>query len=104
MDLTRARRDVFNAEKMLADCMVCEHKVMVNLSKHKFDISKQKLAKAEAGMGHMWIAFKKHGLSHCGPVPSDLQLKGKFLIAYYLTMLMLNIESFGCHHITVQLD
>ncbi|KAG2156565.1 uncharacterized protein EDB93DRAFT_1247275 [Suillus bovinus] len=59
MDLARARWDVFNVEKVLADCMVCEHEVMANLSKHKSDISKQKLTKADIGIGHMRIAFKK---------------------------------------------
>ncbi|KAG0698461.1 hypothetical protein DFH29DRAFT_1002835 [Suillus ampliporus] len=67
MDLARARRDVFNAEKALADCVVREHEVMANLSKHKSNISKQKLAKADVGIGHMRIAFKKYGFSHHGP-------------------------------------
>ncbi|KAG1796050.1 uncharacterized protein HD556DRAFT_1441885 [Suillus plorans] len=32
MDLTRAKRDVFNAEKKLADCLLREHEVMASLS------------------------------------------------------------------------
>jgi len=76
-DLARARWDIFNAEKMLADCMVHEHEVMANLSKHISDISKQKFTKVDVGIGHMWNTFKKHGLSHHGPMPSELQ--GKFL-------------------------
>ncbi|KAG1854491.1 hypothetical protein DFJ58DRAFT_882805 [Suillus subalutaceus] len=47
LDLARARRDVVNAEKVLADCVVREHEVLANLSKHKSDISKQNLAKAD---------------------------------------------------------
>ncbi|KAG2741955.1 hypothetical protein P692DRAFT_20879624 [Suillus brevipes Sb2] len=86
LDLARARRDVVNAEKVLADCVVREHEVLANLSKHKSDISKQKLAKADVGIAHMRITFQKHGLSHHGPAPSVLQ------------------ESLECHHITVQLD
>ncbi|KAG0707628.1 hypothetical protein DFH29DRAFT_871613 [Suillus ampliporus] len=85
MDLARARQDVFNVEKVLADCVVREHEVMAYLSKHKSNISKQKLAKADVGIGHMRITFKKYGFSHCRPAPS-LQ------------------ESLGCHHIMVQLD
>ncbi|KAG1728267.1 uncharacterized protein EDB91DRAFT_1253531 [Suillus paluster] len=49
MDLARARWDVFNAEKALADCMVREHEVMANL---------------------MRITFKKYGFSHHEPAPS----------------------------------
>ncbi|KAG1807239.1 hypothetical protein EV424DRAFT_1427933, partial [Suillus variegatus] len=77
LDLARARRDVFNAEKALANCVVREHEVMANLSKHKSDISKQKLAKADVGIGHMRITFQKYGLTHHGPAPNVLQ--GKFL-------------------------
>ncbi|KAG1842142.1 hypothetical protein F4604DRAFT_1939014 [Suillus subluteus] len=58
MDLARVKQDIFNAEKMLADCLLHEHKVMVSLSKHKSDISQQKLAKADVGIGHMWIVFR----------------------------------------------
>ncbi|KAG2088270.1 uncharacterized protein F5147DRAFT_658738 [Suillus discolor] len=69
MDLTRARHDVFNAEKTLANCVVREHEVMTNLSKYKSAISKWKLDKADVGLGHMHITFKKHGLSHCSMPP-----------------------------------
>ncbi|KAG1890636.1 uncharacterized protein F5891DRAFT_1197913 [Suillus fuscotomentosus] len=69
MDLARARRDVFVAGKTLADCVVQEHEVMTNLSKYKSAISKQKLDKADVGLGHMCITFKKHGLSHCSMPP-----------------------------------
>ncbi|KAG2119697.1 uncharacterized protein F5147DRAFT_767167 [Suillus discolor] len=51
MDLARARRDIFRAEKALADCVVREHEIMVNLSKHQSDISKKKLDKADTGLG-----------------------------------------------------
>ncbi|KAG1819007.1 uncharacterized protein BJ212DRAFT_1298303 [Suillus subaureus] len=73
LDLTRARRNVFNAEKALADCVVCKHEVMVNLSKHKSNILKQKLAKPDVGIGHMRITFQKYGLTHHRPTPSVLQ-------------------------------
>ncbi|KAG1816743.1 uncharacterized protein BJ212DRAFT_1480602 [Suillus subaureus] len=86
LDLARARWDVVNAEKVLADCVVCKHEVLANLSKHKFNISKQKLTKADVGIAHMQITFQKHGLSHHRPAQSVLQ------------------ESLECHHITVQLD
>jgi hypothetical protein len=79
---------------------------MANLSKHKSDILKQKLAKADVGIGHMWITFQKHGLSHHGPAPSVLQ--GKFL-QFHTTLQRYNanviyLESLECHRITVQLD
>ncbi|KAG1832608.1 hypothetical protein DFJ58DRAFT_847974 [Suillus subalutaceus] len=70
MDLARARRDVFDAEKTLADCIVREHEVMTSLSKHKSAISKRKLDKADVGLGHMRITFRKHGLSH-HPAPHN---------------------------------
>ncbi|KAG2133030.1 hypothetical protein DEU56DRAFT_914051 [Suillus clintonianus] len=86
MDLARARRDIFNAEKTLADCVVREYEVMTNLSKYKSTISKRKLDKADVGLGHMRITFKKHGLSH-HPVPHNLH------------------DSFAsCHQVTIQLD
>jgi hypothetical protein len=79
MDLARARRDVFNAEKTLADCIIREHEVMTSLSKHKSTISKRKLDKADVGLGHMRITFRKQGLSH-HPAPHNFH--GKY--AYHL--------------------
>ncbi|KAG1837397.1 uncharacterized protein F5891DRAFT_1190579 [Suillus fuscotomentosus] len=64
MDLARARRDIVNAEKKLADCIVREQEVMTSLSRYKSVISKRKLDKADVGLGHMRVTFKKHGLSH----------------------------------------
>ncbi|KAG1904225.1 uncharacterized protein F5891DRAFT_977104 [Suillus fuscotomentosus] len=64
MELTRARREVFRAKKLLADCVVREHEVMATLSKFKSSISEHKLDKADIGLGCMWITFKKHSLSH----------------------------------------
>ncbi|KAG2340005.1 hypothetical protein BDR05DRAFT_950788 [Suillus weaverae] len=63
MDLARARWDVFKAEKLLADCVVQEHKIMTDLSKHQSNVSKKKLDKADIGLGYMQITFKKHSLS-----------------------------------------
>jgi hypothetical protein len=68
MELARAKRDVFRAEKSLADCVVREHEVMANLSKFKSSVSEQKLDKVDVGLGYMRIAFKRHGLSHHTPV------------------------------------
>ncbi|KAG1739729.1 hypothetical protein EDB19DRAFT_1908750 [Suillus lakei] len=86
MDLARARHNIYNAEKTLADCVVREHKVMANLSKHKSALSKQKLDKADVELGHMRITFKKHGLSHY-PAPHNFH------------------DSFtSCHPVTIQLD
>ncbi|KAG2129357.1 hypothetical protein BD769DRAFT_1667307 [Suillus cothurnatus] len=86
MDLARARRDVFDAEKTLADCIVREHEVMTSLSKHKSAISQRKLDKADVGLGHMRITFRKHGLSH-HPAPHNFH------------------DSFAsCHQVAIQLD
>ncbi|KAG2131042.1 hypothetical protein DEU56DRAFT_757670 [Suillus clintonianus] len=71
MELTRARRDVFMAEKSLADCMVCECELMASLSKFKSNISTQKLNKADVGLGYMRITFKKCGISHHVPANRD---------------------------------
>ena len=68
MELARAKRDIFRAEKSLADCIIREHEVMANLSKFKSSVSEQKLDKADVGLGYMRIAFKRHGLSHHAPV------------------------------------
>ncbi|KAG1733274.1 hypothetical protein EDB19DRAFT_1830995 [Suillus lakei] len=73
MDLARARWDVFKAEKMLADCIVREHEIMVDLSKNQSNVSKKKLDKANIGLGYMQITFRKHSFSHCGPAPCSLQ-------------------------------
>ncbi|KAG1908716.1 uncharacterized protein F5891DRAFT_1180254 [Suillus fuscotomentosus] len=51
MDLARVRRDIFRAEKVLADCVVREREIMANLSKHQSDVSKKKLDKADIGLG-----------------------------------------------------
>ncbi|KAG2369263.1 hypothetical protein BDR07DRAFT_1559438 [Suillus spraguei] len=56
MDLARARRDVFRAEKMLADCVVQEHEILANLSKYQSNILKKMLDRA--GLGYMRITFK----------------------------------------------
>ncbi|KAG1884485.1 uncharacterized protein F5891DRAFT_990296 [Suillus fuscotomentosus] len=85
MDLARARRDIVNAEKKLADCIVREQEVMTSLSRYKSVISKRKLDKADVGLGHMRVTFKKHGLSH-QPAHGSL-------------------DSFAsCHQLTIQLD
>ncbi|KAG2106249.1 uncharacterized protein F5147DRAFT_653993 [Suillus discolor] len=73
MDLARARRDIFRAEKALVDCVVREREIMANLSKHQSDVSKKKLDKADIGLGYMQITFKKYGLSHHSLVPCSLQ-------------------------------
>lgn len=79
MDLARAQRDVFDAEKTLNDCIVREHEVLTTLSKHKSAISKRKVDKADVGLGHMRITFRKHGLSHH---PAPYNFHGKY--AYHL--------------------
>ncbi|KAG1845054.1 hypothetical protein C8R48DRAFT_780063 [Suillus tomentosus] len=77
--------DDFNVEKKLADCIVREHEVMTSLSRYKSVISKRKLDKADVGLGHMRVTFKKHGLSH-QPAHGSL-------------------DSFAsCHQLTIQLD
>ncbi|KAG1737370.1 hypothetical protein EDB19DRAFT_1829484 [Suillus lakei] len=55
MDLARARQDMFRVEKMLADCVVWEHKIMVDLSKHQSNVSKKKLDKVDIGLGFITI-------------------------------------------------
>ncbi|KAG1799625.1 uncharacterized protein HD556DRAFT_1305151 [Suillus plorans] len=86
MDLARARRDVFDAEKTLNDCIVREHEVLTTLSKHKSAISKRKVDKADVGLGHMRITFRKHGLSH-HPAPYNFH------------------DSFAsCRQVAIQLD
>ncbi|KAG1767589.1 hypothetical protein EV702DRAFT_1050282 [Suillus placidus] len=52
MELTRARREIVRAKKSLADCMVHEHEVLVDLLKFK---SERKLDKADIGLGCMRI-------------------------------------------------
>ncbi|KAG1837761.1 hypothetical protein F4604DRAFT_1692087 [Suillus subluteus] len=64
MELVRARREIVRAEKSLADCMVREHEVLVDLSKFKSSISGRKLDKADIGLGCMQNVFKKYGLFH----------------------------------------
>jgi hypothetical protein len=81
MDLARARRDIVNAEKKLADCIVREQEVMTSLSRYKSVISKRKLDKADVGLGHMRVTFKKHGLSH-QPAHGSL---GKYSYYVYTT-------------------
>ncbi|KAG1796321.1 uncharacterized protein HD556DRAFT_1441629 [Suillus plorans] len=58
MELVRARQEVFRAKKLLADCVVREHEVMVTLSKFKSSISERKLDKADVRLGCMQITFK----------------------------------------------
>jgi hypothetical protein len=47
---------------------------MTSLSKYKSTISEWKLDKADVGLGHMHITFKKYGLSH-HPAPNDFHGK-----------------------------
>ncbi|KAG1741932.1 hypothetical protein EDB19DRAFT_1827869 [Suillus lakei] len=53
MDLARARQDIFKAEKVLADCIVREHEIMGDLSKHQSNVLKKKLDKADIRLGYM---------------------------------------------------
>jgi hypothetical protein len=71
--LARAKRDVFRAQKALADCMVKENEVMTSLMKIQADGIEKKVDDADLGLGHMRVIFQKYGLSHHVPVSPQLE-------------------------------
>ncbi|KAG2060016.1 hypothetical protein BDR06DRAFT_967541 [Suillus hirtellus] len=77
------------ANLSLADCVVRELELMASLSKFKSSLSKQKLDRADVGLGYMRIAFKTHGLSHC---------------VHHLHGSVVEVGDHDGHEITIQLD
>lgn len=82
----RAKRDVFRAQKALADCEVRENEVMTNLMKFRAKSIEKRLDDADLGLGHMRIIFKKYGLSHRGPVLPHLETLDDALHGKFITM------------------
>ncbi|KAG1878546.1 hypothetical protein C8R48DRAFT_668617 [Suillus tomentosus] len=68
MELARARREIFRAEKSLADCMVREHEVLAHSLKFESSISKRKLDKADVGLGCHKVS---QGATRFYKVPQD---------------------------------
>ncbi|KAG1851345.1 hypothetical protein DFJ58DRAFT_729004 [Suillus subalutaceus] len=61
MDLIRAKRDVFQAEKALADSILQEHEVLSSLLRFQAETAGKRVDDADLGLGYMRVAFKRHG-------------------------------------------
>ncbi|KAG1864963.1 hypothetical protein DFJ58DRAFT_838706 [Suillus subalutaceus] len=64
LDLVRAKRQVYLAQKTLADCIIRENEVLANLLRYQAEEAEKRLEDADVGLGCMRIAFKKNGWSH----------------------------------------
>ncbi|KAG2123437.1 hypothetical protein DEU56DRAFT_917484 [Suillus clintonianus] len=65
MDLVRAKREVFRAQKALAECILQENEVLSSLLRFRVETAETTLDDADMGLGCMRLIFKKHGWSHC---------------------------------------
>ncbi|KAG1841790.1 hypothetical protein DFJ58DRAFT_732293 [Suillus subalutaceus] len=64
LDLVRAKRQVYLAQKTLADCIIRENEVLANLLRYRAEEAEKRLEDTDVGLGCMRIAFKKNGWSH----------------------------------------
>ncbi|KAG1723859.1 hypothetical protein EDB19DRAFT_1834449 [Suillus lakei] len=67
LDLVRAKRDVFTAQKALADCVIQENEVLASLLKVRAAATQRKIDETDIGLGCMRIIFKDHSWSHVPP-------------------------------------
>lgn len=64
LDLVRAKRQVYLAQKTLADCRIRENEVLANLLQYQTEEAEKRLEDTDVGLGCMRIAFKKNGWPH----------------------------------------
>ncbi|KAG2122770.1 hypothetical protein DEU56DRAFT_917666 [Suillus clintonianus] len=83
MDLARAKREVFRAEQLLADCVVREHEVMASLFKIRAATSEKRLGLDAAG-DELRV--------DCVIVASPSQVNGS------------NVRVYRTRNVTIQLD
>lgn len=62
VDLARAKREVFRAEKLLADCVVREHEVTASLFRIRATTLGKKLDATDDELGRMRITCKNNNL------------------------------------------
>ncbi|KAG0703858.1 hypothetical protein DFH29DRAFT_998107 [Suillus ampliporus] len=63
MNLMRAKRDVYQAQKILADCVVQENEAFTSLLKFRAEAAEKRLDDTDLGLGCMRIVFNTHGWS-----------------------------------------
>ncbi|KAG1846142.1 hypothetical protein C8R48DRAFT_779636 [Suillus tomentosus] len=64
MDLLSAKRNVFRAQKALADSILQENEVLSSLLKFQAETAGKRLDDADLGLGYVRVIFKKHGWTH----------------------------------------
>ncbi|KAG1843266.1 hypothetical protein DFJ58DRAFT_731683 [Suillus subalutaceus] len=74
LNLVRAKRDVFLAQKALAECVIQENEALMSLLKVHAAAAEKKVDETDIGLGCMRVVFKDHGWSQ---VPLDRPLRGK---------------------------
>lgn len=97
MDLASAKRDVFRAEQLLADCVVREHKVMASLLKTKVTTSQRKFRQ-----GHELRVDCRTGI-----VPLRQHVNGMFSLfffPYHTNDIFLGSCIYHMRNVTIQLD
>jgi len=68
MDLIRAKCDVYQTQKTLADCVVWENEVLASLLRYQAKEAEKRLEDTDIGLGCMRVAFKKNGWTHLSPL------------------------------------
>jgi hypothetical protein len=110
MDLVRAKRDVFQAEKALADSILREHEVLSSLLRFQAETAGKRVDDADLGLGYMRVAFKRHGWTPHAQAPPSGQgclHAGKLVMMVPQDELMSehitdNLEN--ARHVTTRLD
>lgn len=64
LDLARAKRDVFLAQKELADCVIRENEVFASLLRVRAAAAEKMIDQTDIGLGCMRVVFRDHGWSH----------------------------------------
>ncbi|KAG2130743.1 hypothetical protein DEU56DRAFT_914742 [Suillus clintonianus] len=64
MDLVRAKCDVYQAQKALADCVMRENEMLASLLRFRAEEAEKRLDDTDMGLGCMRVMFKENGWTH----------------------------------------
>ncbi|KAG2336844.1 hypothetical protein BDR05DRAFT_953049 [Suillus weaverae] len=67
MNLVRAKHEVYQAQKVLADCVARENEMLASLLRFQAEEVEKRLDDMDIGLGCMRVVFKNHGWTHAIP-------------------------------------